>query len=165
MTVARLNDALRLPRIAHSPAHRPQGTLQRCITDELLRPHLFAQLLLVHHALTMCQQVLQHLEHLRAQGHSLPSTTQDNTLGIQLTIGEGVNHATAPTHSSNGRKGSWTDTALEVPEGNRPGAAYSSTVSEPWQCPLQPAMLRPLRSPRSLSAHGQTSPGRQRLSS
>jgi hypothetical protein len=57
VTVERLNDALLLATIAYGPAHRPQGTLQRRVTDELLRPHLFGQLLLVHDALAVRQQV------------------------------------------------------------------------------------------------------------
>src|SRR5262249_45660470 len=57
MTVERLNDPLLLPAIAYGPAHRSQCTLQRRVTDELLGPHLFAQLLLVHEALTVRQKV------------------------------------------------------------------------------------------------------------
>src|SRR5712691_4895035 len=57
VTVERLNDALRLPTIAYGPAYRPQGTLQRRVTDALRRPHLFAQFLFVHDALAVRQQV------------------------------------------------------------------------------------------------------------
>jgi hypothetical protein len=57
VTVERLDDALLFPAIADSSAHRPQGTLQRRVTDAPLGPHLVAQFLFVHNTLTMPQKV------------------------------------------------------------------------------------------------------------
>src|SRR5262245_12928264 len=101
VAVERLNDALLLPIIAHGLAHSPYGTLQRRVTDALLRPHLLTQLLLVHDALTVRQQVQEHLKHLWPQVPRLPRTPQGNTLGIKLAIVKGIDHDTYPTAEGN----------------------------------------------------------------
>ena len=64
------------PVSRHRLARRPDAGVQRRLADELLGPQLLQQLLLGDEALTLLDEVGQHIEHLWLQRHQCPGPTQ-----------------------------------------------------------------------------------------
>jgi len=87
-----LEEQWRSPTIPNGPTHGSDGTLQRCITDEYLRPDRLAQFLFGDSAVTGCQQVSKGLECFAPQTDDLASAIHDATLHVEFAVPKGVDH-------------------------------------------------------------------------
>jgi hypothetical protein len=83
---------LRLPAITHRNTHGAETALQGGITDRDPLPHLVAQFLLRDHAVTMRDEIAEHLENLGSQPRTLAAPLQGIELCVQGTIGKAVEH-------------------------------------------------------------------------
>ena len=72
MTAYGLNDALLRAFIVHGPADPRQAPGQRRFADEDPRPELFEEFRLGHHAVTMLDEVGEHLERFGSMATDSP---------------------------------------------------------------------------------------------
>jgi len=91
----RLDKALRLPAVTHRDTHGTQAALQGGIANRHPLPHLIAQFLLGDHAVTMLDEIAEHLEDLRSQPGPLARPLQGIELCVQGTIGKAVEHTSS----------------------------------------------------------------------
>jgi hypothetical protein len=104
VAVERLDELLGAPAVANRLAHPPDGALQRRIADELVGPHLLAQLLPGDDALPMCQQVGEDLEHFRPKPDGLPSAVQGIETGVEGTVPKDIEHGWTPRPAASGQR-------------------------------------------------------------
>jgi hypothetical protein len=94
-TEHRLDHGLLLPVVAH----RPPGVLdlgrQRRLADEAIAPHVVEQLLLRDDAITMYDEIGQHIDDERLELDDLAVAGQLVAFWIQLEPGPGVPHGPA----------------------------------------------------------------------
>jgi hypothetical protein len=91
----RLDNTLRLAAVTHSNTHSAEAALQGGITDREPLPNLVAQFLLGDHAVTMLDEIAEHLEDLGSQPRTLAGPGQGIELRVQDTICKAVEHASS----------------------------------------------------------------------
>jgi hypothetical protein len=92
LTIARLNETLRLPVVADGPAYSLETVFNRGIAHSLSRPHLLAQFLLRNHTVAVRQKISKRLEHFWPQSNRLASSAQEITLCVEEAIRKEVTH-------------------------------------------------------------------------
>jgi hypothetical protein len=92
LTIARLNETLRLPVITNGPTYSLETVFNRGISHSLSRPHLFTQFLLRNHTVTVRQEIGKRLEHFWSQSNRLASPAQEITVCVQEAIRKKVAH-------------------------------------------------------------------------
>jgi hypothetical protein len=95
MPALRLDNALRLAAVTHRKTHGAQAALQGGVTDREPLPNLVAQFLLGDHAVTMFDEIAEHLEDLGSQPSTLACPVQSIELRVQDTIYKVVDHASS----------------------------------------------------------------------
>jgi hypothetical protein len=89
-----LDKLLRLSRIPDRLPHRPDGTAERGITDELIGPDLCTQLLLGHDMVPMFHKIHQDGKGFGSEMNGVAMAQQDMALGVEHTLPKGVDHTT-----------------------------------------------------------------------
>jgi hypothetical protein len=89
----RLDNALLLPAVAHCETHGPQTALQSGIANRQSLPYLLAQFLFGDYAITMLNEIAEHLEDFGSESRTLAGPSQGIELCVQDTICEAVDHA------------------------------------------------------------------------
>lgn len=90
------DESLPPPAVANGPARQCNAAFERRITDELAGPHLRTQLVFGNHAVTMFEEILEHVKRLRSQPYGGASPGQGIEPGVEDTIGENIAHETSP---------------------------------------------------------------------
>src|ERR1700756_759466 len=92
MTVQRLNDPLRVPGIAHSPAQLLDAGVERRVADDSPGPQALEELGFGYRALALLEEMQQQLENPPPQRHELTGAPQLAALSVQGAIEEAVSH-------------------------------------------------------------------------
>src|SRR5262249_31051146 len=92
MAIVRLDEPLRLPRVADGLAYGPETVFNGGITGTLRRPDLGTEFLLRNHTVAVRQQIRQRLEHFGAQSNRLVSPVQEITPCVEEAIRKEVAH-------------------------------------------------------------------------
>src|SRR5262245_37571686 len=90
--VERFDAVLRPPTVTNGLARRHNAVVQRHLTDKLVGPELFQELVLRDHPLTMLDEVEQDVKHLRFELTRLASVTQLIQAGVEFVLRKDVAH-------------------------------------------------------------------------
>ena len=86
------DDALEAPVVAHRPPHVLDAGRQRRLRDEAGLPHLVEELLLGNHAITVLEEVDEHVVHLGFDADHIAVPAELVGVGVELAPGEHVDH-------------------------------------------------------------------------
>jgi hypothetical protein len=93
----RLDPALLTTAVAQGAPHSPEPLGEGTLTDALVGPELFEDLVFGDDAIAMLHEVDEHVEALTFEGTKSVAVAEFIALRIEFVIAKGIDHATAPS--------------------------------------------------------------------
>jgi hypothetical protein len=97
MTIQRLDETLRPPIVTDDLAYCLDAVLDRGVAHGVCGPHLVAQLLLWNHAVSVCQEVGEYLEHFGPQPVVPVGPVQEVAMRVEPAIRKDIKHGLVPS--------------------------------------------------------------------